>query len=140
MIIPTMKSSTPVYISGYGGYVPKLRLPTSDIAKLWKGSGSGPNKTKSVANIDEDTTTMAVESARNALSMSGLCDIGAIFVGTESKPYAVKPTSTIVAQALGVHNTLAADFEFACKAGTEAMQVITGLVATLILSLTFIWN
>ncbi len=125
-----MKSSTPVYISGYGGYVPKLRLPTSDIAKLWKGSGSGPNKTKSVANIDEDTTTMAVESARNALSMSGLCDIGAIFVGTESKPYAVKPTSTIVAQALGVHNTLAADFEFACKAGTEAMQVITGLIGS----------
>ena len=130
MIIPAMKSSTPVYISGYGGYVPKLRLPTSDIAKLWKGSGSGPNKAKSVANIDEDTTTMAVESARNALSMSGLCDIGAIFVGTESKPYAVKPTSTIVAQALGIHKTLAADFEFACKAGTEAMQVITGLVGS----------
>ena len=76
MIIPAMKSSIPVYISGYGGYVPKLRLPTSDIAKLWKGSGSGPNKAKSVANIDEDTTTMAVESARSALSMSGLCDIG----------------------------------------------------------------
>lgn len=125
-----MKSSTSVYISGYGGYVPKLRLPTSEIAKLWKGGGSGPNKAKSVANIDEDTTTMAVESARNALLMSGACDIGAIFVGTESKPYAVKPTSTIVAQALGVNKTLAADFEFACKAGTEAMQVITGLIGS----------
>ena len=125
-----MKSSNPVYITGYGGYVPRLRLPTSDIAKLWKGGGSGPNKAKSVANIDEDTTTMAVESARTALLMSGSCDIGAIFVGTESKPYAVKPSSTIVAQALGVHKTLAADFEFACKAGTEAMQVITGLIGS----------
>ena len=89
-----MKSSKPVYISGYGGYVPRLRLPTADIAKLWKGGGSGPNNAKSVANIDEDTTTMAVETARDALSMSGPCEIGAIFVGTESKPYAVKPTST----------------------------------------------
>ena len=125
-----MKSSSPVYISGYGGYVPRLRLPTADIAKLWKGGGSGPNNAKSVANIDEDTTTMAVETARDALSMSGPCKIGAIFVGTESKPYAVKPTSTIVAQALGVHQTLASDFEFACKAGTEAMQVITGLIGS----------
>ena len=125
-----MKSSSPVYISGYGGYVTRLRLPTNDIAKLWKGGGSGPNKAKSVANIDEDTTTMAVETARDALSMSGPCEIGAIFVGTESKPYAVNPTSTIVAQALGVNRTLASDFEFACKAGTEAMQVITGLIGS----------
>src|SRR5207245_10934118 len=57
-------------------------------------------------------------------------ELGAIFVGTESKPYAVKPTSTIVAQALGQHYTLAADLEFACKAATEAVQVITGLVGS----------
>jgi hydroxymethylglutaryl-CoA synthase len=125
-----MKSSTSVSISGYGGYVPKLRLPTSEVAKLWKGGGSGPNKAKSVANIDEDTTTMSVEAARDAILMAGDCNIGAVFVGTESKPYAVKPTSTIVAQALGINRTLAADFEFACKAGTEAMQVITGLIGS----------
>jgi hydroxymethylglutaryl-CoA synthase len=125
-----MKSSTSVSISGYGGYVPKLRLPTSEVAKLWKGGGSGPNKAKSVASIDEDTTTMSVEAARDAILMAGDCNIGAVFVGTESKPYAVKPTSTIVAQALGINRTLAADFEFACKAGTEAMQVITGLIGS----------
>ncbi len=36
----------------------------------------------------------------------------------------------VVAQALGQHHTLAADLEFACKAGTEAMQIITGLVGS----------
>jgi hydroxymethylglutaryl-CoA synthase len=79
--------------------------------------------------MDEDTTTMAVESARIALEMAALkeSEVGAIFVGTESKVYAVKPTSTIVGQALGCHDILAADLEFACKAGTEAMQVISGL-------------
>ena len=80
--------------------------------------------------MDEDTVTMAIEAARYAMKMSGTTNLGAVFVGTESKPYAVKPTSTMVAQALGQHYTLAADLEFACKAGTEAIQVITGLVGS----------
>lgn len=98
---------------------------------MWHGGGSGPNREKAVASNDEDTTTMAVEAARIAIAMAGVeKNLGAVFVGTESKVYAVKPTSTIVAQALGCHDLLAADFEFACKAGTEAMQVISGLVGS----------
>ena len=129
-----MKSKIPVYVAGYGAYVPRFRLLTSNIAKLWKGGGKGPNHSKSVANIDEDSTTMAIEASRSALLMSGTVNLGAVFVGTESKPYAVKPTSTIVSQALGFHNVLAADFEFACKAGTEAIQVITGLIGSNMIS------
>lgn len=126
-----MKSIRPIGIDGYGAYVPCYRLPTAEISRVWHGGGSGPNKEKAVASSDEDTTTMAVEAARIALDMAGVGrNIGAIFVGTESKVYAVKPTSTIVAQALGCHSVLAADFEFACKAGTEAMQVISGLVGS----------
>ncbi len=123
-----MKSRTGVAINGYGAYIPSYRLPTSEIARVWKGGGSGPNVEKSVAAFDEDTVTMAIESASAAVKMAGVSELGAIFVGTESKPYAVKPTSTIVAQALGQHHTLAGDMEFACKAATEAVQVITGLV------------
>ncbi|MHB8567457.1 MAG: hydroxymethylglutaryl-CoA synthase [Nitrososphaerales archaeon] len=123
-----MRSNIPIGIQGFGAYVPCYRLPTTEIARVWHGGGAGPNREKAVASIDEDTTTMAVESGRTAVAMAGVGgNLGAIFVGTESKVYAVKPTSTIVAQALGCHNLLAADFEFACKAGTEAMQVISGL-------------
>ena len=125
-----MKSKSRVSITGYGAYVPRFRLRTSEIAMMWKGAGSGPNAEKSVAGIDEDATTMAVEVGRRAVHMAGDIQLGAVFVGTESKPYAVKSTSTIVAQALGVHAVLAADFEFACKAGTEAIQVITGLIGS----------
>ena len=125
-----MKSKSPVAILGYGAYVPYYRLPTSEIARVWKGGGSGPNLEKSVASTDEDTATMAIEAATYAVKMAGIKELGAVFVGTESKPYAVKPTSTIVAQALGQHHTLAADLEFACKAGTEAIQVITGLIGS----------
>jgi hydroxymethylglutaryl-CoA synthase len=125
-----MKSSNPAAILGYGAYIPFYRLPTSEIARVWKGGGSGPNLEKAVASMDEDTVTMAIEAARHAMKMAGTTELGAVFVGTESKPYAVKPTSTMVAQALGQHHTLAADLEFACKAGTEAIQVITGLVGS----------
>ncbi len=126
-----MRSNIPIGIEGYGAYLPCYRLPTSEIGRVWHGGGSGPNREKAVASVDEDTTTMAVEAGRTAATMAGTNDnLGAIFVGSESKVYAVKPTSTIVAQALGCHNLLAADFEFACKAGTEAIQVICGLVGS----------
>jgi len=43
----------------------------------------------------------------------------------------VKPSGTVLAEALGIApNTLSADFEFACKAGTEAIQTIIGMVSS----------
>ena len=55
----------------------------------------------------------------------------AVWVGSESHPYAVKPTSTLVAEAIGaVPNTQGADWEFACKAGTEAMVAAMGMVGS----------
>ncbi|MDG6920004.1 MAG: hydroxymethylglutaryl-CoA synthase [Nitrososphaerota archaeon] len=125
-----MRSKDKAAIIGYGAYVPYYRLPTTEIARVWKGGGSGPNVEKAVASIDEDTVTMAIEASRYAMKMAGVDRLGAVFVGTESKPYAVKPSGTIVAQALGQHHTLAADLEFACKAGTEAMQIVTALVGS----------
>jgi hydroxymethylglutaryl-CoA synthase len=81
--------------------------------------------------LDEDVVTMSIEAARNALLRARIAPhlIRAVWVGSESHPYAVKPTSTIVAEAIGaVPSTQAADWEFACKAGTEAMQAAIGFV------------
>jgi hydroxymethylglutaryl-CoA synthase len=123
-------------IVGYGAYVPKYRIKSEIIAEVWgedplriqKGLGI---MEKSVPAIDEDSATMAVESARIALSRAGIppTDLGAVYVGSESHPYAVKPTASIVAQAIGATpNLTAADLEFACKAGTAGMQICMGLV------------
>ena len=124
----------PVGIVGYGAYVPRFRLPGSEISRVWtNGNSRSPVREKAVPGLDEDTATMSVEAARNALARAGIDPqrIAAVWIGSESHPYAVKPTGTIVAEAIGATPaTLAADWQFACKAGTEAMQAGIGLVGS----------
>lgn len=129
-----LKPDKPVGIVGYGAYVPQYRLPAAEISRVWTGgAGVLPIEEKSVAGLDEDVVTMSIEAARNSLKRAEISprDIRAVWVGSESHPYAVKPTSTIVAEAIGaVPSTQAADWEFACKAGTEAMVAAMGLVGS----------
>jgi hydroxymethylglutaryl-CoA synthase len=124
----------PVGIIGYGAYVPRYRLPAKEVARIWTGGqGALPIKEKSVPGLDEDVVTMSIEAARNALARAQVdpAQIRAVWVGSESHPYAVKPSSTIVAEAIGaVPNVQAADYEFACKAGTEAMVAAMALVGS----------
>jgi hydroxymethylglutaryl-CoA synthase len=123
-------------IVSYGAYVPRYRITPTEIGRVWgvdgESMGQGLNvHRKSVPAPDEDTITISTEALRVAL-VRGAIDpqqIGAIYVGSESHPYAVKPTATVVAQAVGATpNLTAADFEFACKAGTAAIQTCLGLV------------
>lgn len=129
-----MKPDRDVGVVGYGAYVPRYRIPAAEIARMWKGGEGGvPIQEKSVNGLDEDVVTMSIEAARNAMKRAGINprQIRAVWVGSESHPYAVKPTSTLVAEAIGaVPNTQAADWEFACKAGTEAMQAAIGFVGS----------
>ena len=123
-------------IVGYGVYVPTYRIKTSEIARVWGEETERIEKglgilEKAVGGIDEDSATLSVEAARNALARAQISakKIGAVYVGSESHPYAVKPTATIVAEAIGATPlTTAADLEFACKAGTASMQMLMGMV------------
>ncbi len=121
-------------IVGYGAYVPRYRLPAREVARVWTGGlGGTPIKEKAVAGLDEDVITMSIEAARNALARAGIDprQLRAVWVGSESHPYAVKPSSTIVAESIGAApNIQAADWEFACKAGSEAMQAAIGMVGS----------
>lgn len=127
-----------VGIVGYGVYVPRYRIKAEEIARIWGDDGINIKRElriseKAVPGFDEDTSTMAVEAARNALKMSGVNpkEIGAIYVGSESHPYTVKPTATIVAEAIEANpEATAADYEFACKAGTAAIQTCMGLASS----------
>jgi len=123
-------------IVGYGACVPRHRITTEEIARQW---GKVPEtikrglmlEEKSVPAPDEDTITISVTAARDAILRAGIepAQIGAVYIGSESHPYAVKPSGTVLIDALGIGPEVhVADFEFACKAGTEAMFVALGLV------------
>lgn len=129
-----LRPNRAVGIVGYGAYVPQYRLPASEVARVWTdGQAALPIKEKSVPGLDEDVATMSIEAARNAMKRAGIAanQLRAIWVGSESHPYAVKPTSTIVAEALGAAPHIqAGDWEFACKAGTEAMVAAIAFVGS----------
>ncbi|HTX90625.1 MAG TPA: hydroxymethylglutaryl-CoA synthase [Anaerolineales bacterium] len=130
-----LKTSRPVGIVGYGAYVPRYRLPAKEVARIWTGGRTSglPIKEKAVPGLDEDVVTMSIEAARNAMQRAGIdpAEIRAVWIGSESHPYAVKPSSTIVAEAIGAGPHIqAADMEFACKAGTEAMVMAIGMVGS----------
>ncbi|MCU0225586.1 MAG: hydroxymethylglutaryl-CoA synthase [Acidobacteria bacterium] len=125
-----------VGIRGYGAYIPRHRIRVEEIARVWGADaptykrGLGLRE-KSVPTPDQDVITMSVEAARHAIRRAGIdpAKIGAIYIGSESHPYAVKPSGTVVAEAIGATPEIhCADFEFACKAGSEGMFVALSLV------------
>ena len=60
-----LKPARDVGIVGYGAYVPRYRLPASEVARVWTdGTGGLPIKEKAVAGLDEDTLSMSIEAAR----------------------------------------------------------------------------
>lgn len=123
-------------IVGYGSYIPVFRIKSADIAKVWGEEADRIERglgiiEKAVGGVDEDAATIAVEAAKNALLRANLdpTKLGALYVGSESHPYAVKPTGTIVAEAIGATpNLTCADLEFACKAGTAGLQIVMAMV------------
>jgi hydroxymethylglutaryl-CoA synthase len=127
-----------VGIIGWGADIPRNRVRVEEIAKVWGADAEGYKKglmleEKSVPSPDQDTITMSVQASRRALARAGVdgAGIGAVYVGSESHPYAVKPSGTALAEALGsTPECHTADFEFACKAGTECMFVASQLVVS----------
>jgi len=123
-------------IVSYGTYIPKYRIKLSEIANVWQKfpediTNGFRVSEKAVAGIDEDSVTMAIEAGKLAFSLAKInpTDVGCVYFGSESHPYAVNPSSSIVAEYLGIgNNYFAADLEFACKAATAGMQISAGLL------------
>ncbi len=132
------EENTMVGIITYGAYIPRFRIKIEEIARVWGANaaeitgGLGVIE-KAVPDYDENTATFSVEAARSALRRRPVdpAEIKAVYVGSESHPYAVKPTAVTVGEAIGATPVMtAADYEFACKAGTAAIQTAMGLVSS----------
>jgi hydroxymethylglutaryl-CoA synthase len=130
------KKLTSVGIEGVGFYLPRGRLAGDQIAAFWHQdshqiASSLGIKQKSVAFWDEDCLTMSVEASQEALAMAKLKQsaIGAVLIGSESHPYIVKPTGTILADILNIKDSyICCDLQFACKAATTGIQLVAGLI------------
>lgn len=122
-------------IVSYGAYLPAQVILAAEIEKVQGRSGVAVSlgvSQKMVPSIDEDTTTLATTVAVQALERwdGDRQTIHSLFIGSESHPYAVKPTGTMVKEALGLSDQMSlADLQFACKAGTQALQISAAYTA-----------
>ncbi len=127
-----------VGIVAYGAAIPKQKVLTSTIAQS-QGKDASLMKSlgvlsKTIPSIDEDSITLSTAAGKIALDRflangGKTEDIGTLFIGSESHPYAVKPSGTIVKEALGLSNYLSmADLQFACKAGSQSLQIAAAYV------------
>jgi hydroxymethylglutaryl-CoA synthase len=110
-------------IVGCGIYIPRLRIKREEYQRAW-GYSSRWVEEKSVADFDEDTITMGVQAASNALRNAdvGSTEIDAVYFASTSPPYAEKQNASTIATALGCRSdTATSDFTSSTKSGTSAL-------------------
>jgi hydroxymethylglutaryl-CoA synthase len=109
-------------ILGYGVYIPIYRIKADEYKKAWGSFAATGVSEKSFPGYDEDIITMAIESAENALVMSGIQgeELGAVYCASTSAPYDEKSTAATIAAVLGAHEARTIDFGASTHAGTSA--------------------
>jgi len=124
-------------IIGYGAFVPYTRIRVEEIQKIWRNiplervQNALKVRERAVLQPNEDTNTLAIASAREAIKHARIDrgEIGALFLGTGTNPYDSKPSSTIIAEAVGTSaNLMCGDVQFSGKSGSTAIQICMGLV------------
>lgn len=113
-------------IAAFGAYIPRLRLPRAAIgaAMGWVNPGlrSGRGE-RSACNWDEDSLTLAVEAARDALPRAeARAGIGSVTLASTTLPFADRSNAGVLAAALGLgEGVRAQDAGGSQRAGTAAL-------------------
>lgn len=93
-------------ITGYGGYVPRLRMQRAAIAAAHKWMAPGLRSLgkgqRAFCSWDEDSVTMAVEAARDTLDLRPRSNIDSLVLATTRSPFNDLQCASIVAGALGL--------------------------------------
>jgi hydroxymethylglutaryl-CoA synthase len=106
-----------------GAYVPERRLERAAIAAaLGTPASAGA---RAVASYDEDTTTMGVEAARNALGAArATCEPRRLLFATAAPAYLEKTNATAIHAALGLEASVGAyDLAGAARSGVGALRL-----------------
>lgn len=115
-------------ITSAGIYIPYYRMKRETMAKAWERR---PVKgERSVANVDEDSLTMAVQAVSGSLANIDRDSIEALYFASLTAPYAEKLHASVIATVCDLKtSTFTADFSFSTKAGTSALKAAIDAVS-----------
>jgi hydroxymethylglutaryl-CoA synthase len=107
-------------ITSFGAYIPFYRLAHKEIARAWGGrAGEGE---RAVANVDEDSITMAVEAVRDLLAARDGRDIDSLMFASTTSPYSEKQASALIATVTDLrHDVRTADHTGSLRSATTAI-------------------
>ncbi len=116
-------------IVSYGTAIPYHRIAVQDIWDVWKNVTPDifdkmSFGEKAVIMPNEDAITLGVSAAELALTRAGIDrkQIGALFFGSCTNPYATKASATVIQDALMLRpNLVSFDLQFGGKSGTSAL-------------------
>lgn len=111
-------------ISGYGVYIPKLRIKKEDYAKAWGSFSAAGVSEKSVMGFDEDVLTAATKVSKRALESVPITPnhVTRFAFASTTPPYVEKLLSGTVMVSVGMPSyVLSSDHITSTRAGTEAM-------------------
>lgn len=117
-------------IQSLGAYLPYNYLTRSALSKAWGGKGGKGEK--SIADVDEDSVTLAVEAAMGCFRFVEREQVGALYFASTTGPYAEKSHSALVAVACDLkdEDIFTADLMTSTRAGTNALKAaLDGVVA-----------
>jgi len=116
-----------VGIVSYGAYIPMLRMSREVLAQVWgKSAGRGE---RAIANVDEDSITMAVEAVIDSLTGMDRRQVDAIYFASVTAPYREKQSASIVKAAADLRDDVeSTDFGNSIRSGTSAMNAALNAV------------
>jgi len=122
-------------ITGWGMYAPSRVMTNDDLAKLvdtsdeWIVSRTGIRERR-IAADDENTTSLSVHAARDALAVAGVdaSAVDLVIVATCSPDYPLPATSVTVASALGATRAAGFDLQAACSGFLYALATANGFI------------
>lgn len=124
-------------ITGYGSYIPRLRLAREAIvgAHAWGNAALRAYRKgeRAMCNWDEDAVTLAVAAARDCLGggaeRGGAGDLSAVMLASTSLPFADRQNAGLVAGALlAPESVLSLDVTASQKAGTSGLAAALDMV------------
>jgi hydroxymethylglutaryl-CoA synthase len=120
-------------IVSHGLHIPRFRIKREEYQRVWGYFSPRGVEEKSVADFDEDSITMGVEAASNALRNAGIDRFGidAVYFASTSPPYAEKQNASTIAVALGCRSdTATLDLTSSPKSGVSALLSCLDLVSS----------